>query len=75
VTYNDPTVQHSGVCDECGGTVRDNERSLFPWGLKSVCADCLCDLEAEEDADPGADADDWFATASDIALAPFNGRA
>jgi len=80
----DPTSVYPGECDKCRCTVRDNERSLFPWGRLSVCADCYDDLaqEAEdearqeaEEALSGHDRDSWFRFAADIALAPFNGRA
>ncbi len=80
MSYNCPTEVHSGCCDECSGTVRDNETQLFPWGLKSVCWDCLRDLEeaadaeAEDDTPPLATLtlpkNDWLAIAADI-LDPF----
>jgi len=44
MTYNDPTEVHSGECDHCGRTVRDNEQDLFAHGRLFVCEDCADEL-------------------------------
>lgn len=83
MTYNSPEIVHGGCCDNCEHSVRDNESDLYPWGRLMVCFDCLETLEVEaneearqeaEKALSGHERDSWFRFATDIALAPFNGR-